>query len=304
VIERILVLFLDGVGLGQDDPASNPLAIAEMPTLTGLLNGRRPVQAGGGSISEQSVLKGVDAQLQIPGLPQSGTGQTSILTGVNAAAHLGRHDGPYPNSELQHLLAEDNLFKSLPSATHPAAFANTYSDRFLARLERGTQRLSANGRAALLAGLPLLGPEALAQGRAVSSLLTNDYFRQIGYDMPDIPLEEAGRNLAVITHDNSLTYFEFWYTDVVGHRQDWDMAIHVLSQLDRFLTGLLAHLDLNTTLFLIISDHGNLEDLTTNKHTENPALCVLAGAGHNDVANSLVSLTDVKPSLVSALLNR
>ena len=40
---RVLFLFLDGVGLGPDDPNTNPLAQAAMPNLSRLLNGRRLV---------------------------------------------------------------------------------------------------------------------------------------------------------------------------------------------------------------------------------------------------------------------
>ena len=34
---RFLFLFMDGVGLGIDDPASNPLAKTDMPNLIGVL---------------------------------------------------------------------------------------------------------------------------------------------------------------------------------------------------------------------------------------------------------------------------
>ena len=37
----VFFLFLDGVGLGADDPAVNPLARAKMPNLQTLLAGRR-----------------------------------------------------------------------------------------------------------------------------------------------------------------------------------------------------------------------------------------------------------------------
>ncbi len=40
---RLLFLFLDGVGLGVEDPARNPFAAAEMPALHALLEGRRLV---------------------------------------------------------------------------------------------------------------------------------------------------------------------------------------------------------------------------------------------------------------------
>ena len=46
--DRVLVVFLDGVGLGDDDPEVNPFVQTELPTLQGLLDGRRLVQDNGG----------------------------------------------------------------------------------------------------------------------------------------------------------------------------------------------------------------------------------------------------------------
>jgi hypothetical protein len=37
---RLLFLFLDGVGLGEEDPARNPLGAARTPSLDRLLQGR------------------------------------------------------------------------------------------------------------------------------------------------------------------------------------------------------------------------------------------------------------------------
>ena len=37
---RVLFLFLDGIGLGENDPAINPFARAKMPNLNDLLDGR------------------------------------------------------------------------------------------------------------------------------------------------------------------------------------------------------------------------------------------------------------------------
>ena len=42
-MSHVLFLFLDGVGLGPDDPMVNPFAAARMPNLTELLEGRRLV---------------------------------------------------------------------------------------------------------------------------------------------------------------------------------------------------------------------------------------------------------------------
>ena len=69
--------------------------------------------------------------------------------------------------------------------------------------------------------------------------------------------------------------------------------------LDDFLAGILAGLNLNNSLLLVVSDHGNFEDWTTPKHTHNPALTILAGSGFQALVPRLNSLADVKPALLS-----
>jgi 2,3-bisphosphoglycerate-independent phosphoglycerate mutase len=276
--ERVIVLFLDGVGLGEDDPEANPLAQANLPALSRLLDGRRVVRANGGFSARLATLLPLDAQLGVPGLPQSGTGQTTILTGVNAPALL--------------------------AAGKPVAYANAYPDRFLDRLKRGTERLSANTRAALLAGLKLRGPTDLKAGRAISGLLTNEYWSRWGYAMPDLSAAEAGAQLACLAGDHALTYFEFWYTDVAGHRQDRTLSLHLLRLLDEFIGGIVDTLDLDRSLLVVLSDHGNFEDWRTARHTHNPALALLVGAGHATLARHLASLADVTPTLLAALGER
>ncbi len=301
MIDRVLVIFLDGVGLGDDDPQVNPLAEAPLPALRSLLGGHRPIRAHGGLSTDQASLVALDAQMGIPGLPQSGTGQVTLLTGVNAPALLGQHYGPYPSQPLVDLLSRDNLFKRILSAGEAVAFANAYSDRFLNRVDRGTGRLSANARAALLAGLKLRGPNDLKKGRAVSSLLTNEYFQGLGYDVPDMSAAEAGAQLAHLAHDHKLTFFEFWYSDVAGHRQDRQLSLHLLKLLDEFIGSTVEELDTSRALLLIVSDHGSFEDLRTRKHTLNPALTLVAGAGHRKMASRLRSLVDVTPALLDVL---
>ena len=286
MIERAIVVFLDGVGLGEDDPAINPLADAPLPAIQGMLNGARPLRSQCGRSTGQATLLGLDASLGVPGLPQSGTGQTALLTGVNAAALLGVHEGPYPSPRLYGLLNDNSLFRRVVEGGRHALFANAYTERFLNRIQRGTQRLSANARAA---------------GQAVSALLTNDYFRQVGYDVPQVSPAEAGAVLAALSAGQTLTYFEFWYSDVAGHRRDFQLARTVLTMLDQFLGGLLAALDHQQVLVLVVSDHGNLEDLSTDRHTANPALALLMGANHALLAARLHSLVDVAPTLLAAL---
>ena len=85
----VIFVFLDGVGLGPADE-SNPFWSAGTPTLRRLLGG--PLVNGVRAqrlIGTLPVLcRGIDATLGVPGLPQSGTGQTALFTGINAVEKI------------------------------------------------------------------------------------------------------------------------------------------------------------------------------------------------------------------------
>lgn len=305
---RVLMVFLDGVGVGPEDAASNPFLHARLPVLRALLGGFPPLSRDGarGPIREttQAVLLGVDATLGVPGLPQSATGQTALLTGLNAPQHLGQHYGPYPNQGLRDLLAQHSLFRRLKDAGYRVAFANAYPERYHERLTRGTGRASAIARAAHLAGVRLRGAEDLRAGRALSAFLTNRAWREhLGYpDMPIIDVAEAGRRLARLAADYDFTLFEYYRTDIVGHRGVQARILETLEEVDTFLGGVLDALDPDT-LLLVVSDHGNVEDWCTTKHTHNPALGLVVGTEQawRPVVRSIARLTDVAP-VVKAIL--
>ena len=91
---HFLFLFLDGIGLGPDEPDSNPFAHADMPNLMGLLGGRRLVRytvndPANPLITDQATLLSLDTTLGVHGPPQSASGQAAILTGLNIPAILG-----------------------------------------------------------------------------------------------------------------------------------------------------------------------------------------------------------------------
>ena len=110
---RLLFLFLDGVGLGADDPQHNPFARANLPVLQDLLDGNRLLYSAIPLESHRATLLALDACLGVPGLPQSATGQTVLLTGLNVPAQLGYHYGPKPNPEVAKYLSDGNLFSRL-----------------------------------------------------------------------------------------------------------------------------------------------------------------------------------------------
>src|SRR6185369_1121173 len=110
---RVLFMFLDGVGLGADDPLINPLARAAMPNLCRLLGGRKMLAASAPYAGARATLRGIDPNLGVSGLPQSATGQAVLLTGVNVPAALGYHYGPKPNPETAAFLQDGGIFGEL-----------------------------------------------------------------------------------------------------------------------------------------------------------------------------------------------
>jgi bisphosphoglycerate-independent phosphoglycerate mutase (AlkP superfamily) len=50
-----------------------------------------------------------------------------------------------------------------------------------------------------------------------------------------------------------------------------------LQKLEDFLESALSNIDLTQCTFIIISDHGNFEDLSIRSHTNNPALFMVWG---------------------------
>jgi hypothetical protein len=300
---RVVVVFLDGVGLGEDDPQVNPLAAAELPVLTGVLGGRRLVAGSGRIDAPAAAMVPTDAGLGMPGRPQSATGQTALLTGRNAPLLIGGHFGPRPNADLRAMLEGPTLFTRVLAEGLSAAFANAYPQGYFDAVARGKRLHGAIPHAAQAAGLRLRTAEDLLAGRALSVDLTNAAWQGMGY--PAMPLwtpAEAGRALARLAASHELVFFDNWAPDVAGHRGDLAESVRVLEQIDAFLGGLLDAVDLEQTLVAIISDHGNIEDTRARGHTENRVPTVLIGAGRQRAGDAIRDLTHVMGVLLDATL--
>ena len=298
----VVVVFLDGVGLGDDDPQVNPLAAARLPTLSWLLGGRRLVAGSGRIDAAQATMIPTDAGLGVPGRPQSATGQTALLTGRNAPKIVGEHYGPRPNAVLRAMLEGPTLFTRLAEG-RSVAFANAFPQGYFAAVARGKRLHGAIPHAVQAAGLRLRTAEDLRAGQALSVDLTNTAWRDtMGYgDMPLWTPAAAGALLARLSASHDLVFFDNWSTDVAGHRGDLAASVQVLEQIDAFLEGLLATVDLEATLIAIISDHGNIEDIRARGHTGNLVPTVLIGAGRQRAAESITDLTHVMGALLDVV---
>lgn len=296
---RLLFLFLDGVGIGEEDGERNPFARAVIPTLQKLMGGSTPTLTSPRTSGPHGHAFPLDATLGIPGTPQSGTGQATLLTGVNASQQFGRHFGPWTPVSLRPLVEERSLLRTAREAGLAVAFANAYPRGWPG--PRGGRRIAGPPLAARGAGLLDRHEESLAEGTAVSSEIVNEGWRRhLGHDwIPEISEDRAGRNLAAITADHDLTLYAHYATDTAGHRGGMDGAVAALERVDRFLGGLMSVLPSDTTV-LITSDHGNLEDVAA-EHTRNPALGVACGPHAGALAHTLRSIQDATPATLALL---
>ena len=216
----MLFLFLDGVGLGKDDPERNPFAAADMLNLVDLLEGRRLVEESAPLEGKQATLLAVDARLGMEGAPQSATGQAALLTGENVPAQVGEHYGPKPNPAVAEIVKRDNIFKQVLERGGSAALLNGYPPRYFEAIESGVRLYSSIPLAATSAGLELMTVEDMQIGNAFSADFTGaGWSEQPGF--PSIPIydpPEAGRKLAQAAKKYELAWFDFWPSDFAGHR--------------------------------------------------------------------------------------
>jgi hypothetical protein len=242
-----------------------------------------------------------DACLGVPGLPQSATGQTALLTGINAAAHLGGHLNGHPNRKLRNLLARESIFIKLKAFGFKVAFANCYQPQFFEKMPR---HISVTTSACLSAGVRLNTLDDLLIGRAVYQDFTHAWLRARGVDIQLLEPEQAGANLAAVSRENDFTLYEHFLTDLAGHSRDLDRGLQVAKDLERFLFGVLENVDLERQTVLLSSDHGNFEDFSTKSHTRNSVYTLCWGKGRSELASRVKCITDITPALVELMRGR
>ena len=296
---RVLLLFLDGVGIGPEDPEVNPFFRARLPVLENLLSGKLPSLDAPAPIGPGTRAFPMDATLGVEGLPQSGTGQISLLTGENAPRLFGSHFGPWPPVRLRPLLEERNLLRQAQGSGARVVFANAYPEGYPGTSD--SRRVAAPALAARSAGLLTRDHRALARREAVASEIVNDGWRKVlgHFGVPRVSPWEAGQVLGRMAGEADLTFFAHFTTDLAGHRGGMVGGVEALERVDEFLGGVLERLPGDAEL-LVVSDHGNLEDVRGG-HTRNPALGLRVGSGSADDPPDPFDLTDVR-GVVARLL--
>ena len=296
---RLLFIFLDGIGLGENNPDTNPFVRAKMPNLNQLLDGRSLLKDAAPFLGQKASLVAVDPAVGVRGLPQSATGQAILLTGINIPSELGHHYGPKPNPDVAAYLKEATLFSRFTKEGKRAALLNAYPPRYFDGIDSGKRLYSSIPLAVINAGLPLFRHEDLFAGRALSADFTGEGWRtMLGFrDAPVMDAAHAGRKLASLAREYDFSLFEYWASDYAGHKQQMENAIELMETFDAVLGGLIGAWE--DGLILVTSDHGNMDDLSTRKHTaaDVPVLVIGDKAARQEFTRDMKDLTHIAPAI-------
>lgn len=277
--KKIMMVFVDGLGIGKNNREINPLVKFKFEFFNFL--GSAPTLRNSKIFSKHFSVIPVNATMGVEGLPQSGTGQTAIFCGFNASKFIGKHFGPYPYSTLKPLIQEKNIFIELERRNLKTYFSNAYPERFFEYLRNGRRTLSVTTFSYLAAGKKLNNVDKVLQKKALTAEITNQIWNsKLGYNLPEVTPEKAGKRFHDISREYDFNLFEYFLTDYAGHSKDFNYAFEVLNILSKFLIGIIESMNFSEETLIIISDHGNIEDLSVKGHTRNPALGVFVGKQH------------------------
>lgn len=299
---RFLFIFLDGVGLGEADARANPFFKAKMPHLRDLLDGHMLVEGVAPLETARATLLALDANLGVPGLPQSATGQATLLTGKNTPQLVGEHYGPKPHQPVRELIAQGSVFSVMASHGKRAALLNAYPDGYFEHINSGLRMYSAIPLAVTQAGIQLKTAQDLHAGDAISADFTGKGWREHFKDNGAVIYNPhaAGVHLARLAFQYDFAFFEYWLSDFAGHKQDMPNAVEQLATFDGVLGGLLENWEDEQGLILVTSDHGNMENLDTRRHTDNPVPGLVIGAPdlRHTFCRDLHDLAGVAPAIL------
>ncbi len=252
------LLFIDGLGLGDFSSPENPFSANPDSFLRKLLENR---------VTGWTCFP-VDACLSVDGLPQSGTGQVSLLTGRNAAKELGFHHGPFPHTSQRNWLVSGSVVTDCRDYNLNWDLLNVYPVQYFQGLESRKIRLSTFGFLQTLNGRKLHTLPDLEAGEGFPPSLDYRHLSRFGFTFdPGFP-EGAARELIARFQTIDLGITEYFFADHLGHEQNFQGLVQAIETLSAFLFWIQSNG--NPVHVIICSDHGNCEDLSTSSHTRNP----------------------------------
>jgi predicted AlkP superfamily pyrophosphatase or phosphodiesterase len=203
-------------------------------------------------------------------------------------------------------LKNGTLFSRFSAEGKKAALLNAYPPRYFDGIDSGKRLYSSIPLAVTNAGLKLFTHEDLFAGRALSADFTGNGWRaMLGFpEAPALSAHQAGHKLASLAKEYDFSLFEYWASDYAGHKQQMETAVELMETFDGVLGGLMEELK-DEMLVLVTSDHGNMEDLSTRKHTDAdvPALVIGTKSARDEFTRDMNMITDVAPAIWRVVVN-
>ena len=308
---RFIFIFIDGIGIGSRNE-SNPFVSAD-PEILRLWKG-----AGVGRNDVR--IKAIDPLMGISGIPQSATGQTTIFTGINVPQALKKHFGSFPNKIMRKFIREENLLLKLNRSGKTAKFINAYpnhselfsnvhvnidesgnlifSDKFPEAYKR---RISVTSSILISNNITPFDTSDIMEKRSIYQDYSNKSLLRYGLELPVFSPKDAADILFYTSAGYDLTLYEFFQTDIYGHRKGKTEQIELISDLDSLLTSLISLMDIKNDTVLITSDHGNLEDSSSKSHSLNPVPLITWGKGSLELSENINDLSGITPAILNFL---
>ena len=201
---------------------------------------------------------------------------------------------PSRDAKTREIIAQHSYFRRLTQYGKSARLLTAYPPRLIADFERGKTLRSSIQQAAFESGVPHLTLDDVKNRRALTAEWTTDSWRRhLRYgDLPHYSARSAGRLLARLAGERDFAFHSHWLTDRIGHRGTLKEGIEILERFDAVLAGVLDEWDADAGLVVVTSDHGNLEDLSTRRHTLNPVPTLIVGRRAGQFADGYSRLTD------------
>ncbi len=308
---RFVFVFIDGIGIGKSD-SGNPFKTASPEILRLWKNSEVKIS--------DLTIKPIDPLLGVEGIPQSATGQTTIFTGINIPKLLSKHIGSFPNKFMRKIIREENLLLKLEKSEKKAKFINAYphhselfskpninidnegnlifSDNFPDKFKK---RISVTSSILISNNVRPFDTEDIIEKRSLYQDYSNRSLQKYNLDLPVFSPEDAAEVLFKTSGDFDLILYEFFQSDIYGHRKNISEQIELISDLDLFLSTLISLMDCNKDTLLITSDHGNLEDSSKKSHSLNPVPLITWGRKNSELSNKINDLSDVTPAILDFL---
>ncbi|MCP5054128.1 MAG: hypothetical protein GY940_43575 [bacterium] len=312
-MKRLIFIFLDGVGIGKAN-SRNPFYKASAEYL--------PLYENGCVLPDNTRIKPIDACLGTEGMPMSATGQTTMFTGTNIPALIQEHRDSFPDPIMRRIIKEKSIFSILKKNNFNCRFLNAfpgsshlYTPYHVHIRDNGEFRFSHEFRSQVKRALSVttcmmvsnhmvpFDIKDIRKEKALYHDFTNQWLISDMARLPRFTPEKAAEIIFNTSREYDFLLYEFFQTDLYGHGFEVPECVDLIQQLNRLLKHLISLMDKKTDTLLITSDHGNLEDSTTQLHTYNPVLLLTWGNKSDLLRDRIDSLADVTPAVTELFLN-